>query len=357
MRRGLGGLYLRGGVYWYHFSVRGKLVRASTHKKDEAEALQVYLKARADYGVGLDDRDPLTLEHLRAIVLQDYTLSGHRSIRRVRSAFANLAASFGSEPVSTITLSHLTRYAAARKEAGASPATYRYELVILKRGMRLAHREGRLASIPPFPSIRVENARTGFFEPEDFIRIHALLPADVKNLVEFLYLTGWRKDEAMHLEWRHVDMKHGSIHLDRGLTKNRAGRLLPFAADDRLKSILEEQRAYTDTVELERRVKVPWVFHRNGLRVKSFRTAWEKARKEAGLESALVHDFRRTAARRFIRAGANEKVTMELLGHKTRSMLDRYNVLNLRDMEDAVRLAARYEVSQTSSRPRKRRGR
>ena len=40
------------------------------------------------------------------------------------------------------------------------------------------------------------NARTGFFEPEQFEAVCAHLPAYLRPLVTFMYLTGWRRERS-----------------------------------------------------------------------------------------------------------------------------------------------------------------
>lgn len=69
----------------------------------------------------------------------------------------------------------------------------------------------RLPRVPVIDMPRVHNARQGFFEEEDLQAILPHLPDHARNLVEFLYLTGWRVGEALRLHWSDVDLKRQCV--------------------------------------------------------------------------------------------------------------------------------------------------
>jgi integrase len=117
--------------------------------------------------------------------------------------------------------------------------------------------------------------------------------------------------------------------LEVGETKNDEGRTIYM--DSELKAIMEYRWS-------NRRNLLPYVFlNRYGNdRVKRFEKAWKKACNDAKIGLRHFHDFRRTAVRNMVRSGVPERVAMMISGHKTRSVFDRYNIVNDSDLKLAT---------------------
>lgn len=326
----MGSVRKMGSGWQLVYQANGKRHFEIVHVKNESDAIRE-LKIRegreADPRKPAWARDPLTFDDLAADLENEYKARGRRSADTLKWRTQNLKRYFGGRQAASITASDVREYTAQRLADGASPSTIRAELAKLKAMFNLAIRSERMERKPYFPMPREAHPRTGFFEAEDFERVRAHLPEHLKPIAEFGYYTGWRRSEITSLQWEQLDLEQGTVRLWAGTTKNDAGRLLPLGPE--LSRILKEQLD-------KRKPGCPWVFHRKGRRILTFYKAWRDACQDAGVPGKLFHDFRRSAARNFTRAGLTKGEAKALGGWKTDSVFERYNLTDERDLPNAA---------------------
>ena len=337
--RGQGTIYQRGSIFWIVYFFRGKRHRESAKSTRRADAVKLLRRRMGEMGAGRlvgPDAERTTFDDLARMLVEDYTANERKSLRRVQTALTHLRPAFAFSRALDITTDRLNVYVSTRRAEHAAPATIKQELALLRRAFTLAIKAGHLAVRPAFPTITVNNTRTGFFERAEFEAVRDALPEAMQAVATFAYLTGWRKQEILGLQWRDVDLTAGVLRLEPGTTKNMEGRAFPFSALPDLAALLRERREATTAVERRTGELVPWVFHRNGRQIRAYHGAWRAACDRAGLSGHLMHDFRRTAVRNLERAGVPRSVAMQLTGHRTEAVYRRYAIVAEADLREGV---------------------
>lgn len=281
----------------------------------------------------LPDGTPLTFDTMAHAYLEDYVLQQYRTLNTARPRVEHLRECFGGWSAEAITGDSIRNYQLRRRNQGAQAATINRETSALSRMFQLAIRREQLERMPLFPKRLEENPpRDGFFEHAEYLKVRAHAPASYRDVLDFAYYSGWRRNEILHLTWDEVDITGGVIRLTPRRSKTKTGRVLPIS--EPLRNVLKRRLRQRDKRD-------PRVFRRDGVPVRQWRTALRDACRKAKMPHRLLHDCRRTAARNLIRAGVPERVAMLLTGHKTRAVFDRYNIVNERELLTAgERLAA-----------------
>lgn len=224
------------------------------------------------------------------------------------------------------------------------------------------------------------NARQGYFEHHEYLAARKAIPAYLKPVISMAYYTGMRKEEILGLQWYQVDLMERKITLKAEDTKTKESRIIYL--EEELLEVIHYQMALRDS----RFPNCPWVFfNEEGQRIGEFRKTWKTALTKIGLGMVkcldcghlvklpnpenppakgkrekpvcpkcqskrftwawkIFHDFRRTGVRNMVRAGVPERVAMAISGHKTRSIFERYNIVNEEDLKKASLRVKEYNL-------------
>jgi integrase len=380
--RAHGCVYLRPDSPYYRvsYSAGGRRYcenTKTTSLKQARKILDSRLGIVAVGGVLPTDMNRTTVAELLQLVASDYGAQKLKSVRDMRRRTRLHLAPFflvmvdekgnlsGGMRATAVTTDSLNRYVAARQEAGATNATINRELSILRRGFTLGEEATppKVLKAPRFPRLKESAPRRGFLEDAQYDALTRAYPELwFRGLLECAKTFGWRSAELKNLRCEQVDLISGTIRLDPGSTKNSDGRVVVMT--DAVRVLLT---ALTDAKKGDQ-----FVFTRpNGRPVRDFRAVWRNACVTAGIgrwycpkcdlkeldaegkcdggcgeiwkrkrwhfHGAIFHDNRRSACRAMVRRGIPERVAMQISGHRTRSIYDRYNITS----ESDLRLAAR----------------
>lgn len=152
-------------------------------------------------------------------------------------------------------VSHVRKYVAMRRDQGALDSSVNRELSMVRRGFRLAMKENPplVRKGPEIVKLEEDNARAGFLEVDQYMRLLDKLPERLKALFVCAYHVGTRKGELRKIQVHQVDFEARKIYFRAAQTKGKKARAVPIYGE----------MEYWLRRQLERRPEgCPWVLFR-----------------------------------------------------------------------------------------------
>ena len=327
--RGRDGKRHKSTTWFLKYYVNGKPLRESTGTENRNEAIRILrqkMAKSARYSEYSEQLERVLVDQLLDLVIEDYRFNqrsttydaGLRVDKHLRPFFAQKKAVEVTSPI-------IKKYTSARSKEAES-ATVNKELAYLRRAFRLGlqHEPSLVEKVPYIRMLPVDNARTGMVDHEQYRALRDSLPSYARIALVVAYHTGARKGEIQKIRLDKIDFRANRIELPGKTTKNRAARFLPIYGD--MQAELDMAISIADG-------NCAFLVQDKGRRIADWEKSWKTACAVAKIDNALFHDLRRTALTNMIETGFSEKEAMEISGHKTRYVFDRYHIVSQRRLK------------------------
>lgn len=340
-------VFKRGGVWWYEFVYAGKRIRESAKTSRKTIAIESERNRRLELekthaGMPTERRENriMSVNDFVRPYIESYGLN-HRptSVAFITSSLKNVQRLMGNELLPDVTEQRIRQYVSDRLKEDASGRSINAELGELSRAL------GKHWSVL-WPRVRKleENKDVGkaLSAEEEQRLIEAAQESKspvLQTLIRVALLTGMRIGELTGLTWRQIDFGEGVVTVGKAKTAAGTGRQIPMN-DDLLQALGEHkywfQREFGET-------KPEYFLFPFGSPTPSdptrpmveVKTAWETVREKAKVDCRW-HDFRHTVCTKLAEAGVPESTMLAIMGHMSRSMLERYSHIRLAAKRQAV---------------------
>ena len=281
---------------------RGDAVIAFNHKVQEVFNLL--------HGVKSEIKE-IKFNEFADLYLRDYAMVAKESgktdeyrLKRIKEYFKVI------DDLREITPLMIQKFRAERLKEGVSKVTTNREIQLLKKMFNVAIEENYLEENPA-KKIKLyselDTVRDRVLSEEEEPRLFSELAEHVRPFALMSLHTGMRKGELHKLMWCNVDLEKRQIKVEK--TKSKKVRFIP------INSVLFDEFS---------RLKLKKGQEQRVFPFKYTQTAWENARRRAGLEDLTFHDLRRTFGTRLLEAGVDIVTISKLYGHSSVLVTQRY---------------------------------
>jgi len=233
----------------------------------------------------------------------------------------------------------IASYQARRKSEDASARTLNKELQVLRQILKRYKLWANLQDDVKFERESDHNIGKAMSD-EDETRLLSSCESNplLRAVVSLALNTALRKNEIRTLRWQQIDLLERTLTVGRTKTEGGSGRVIPlnsvgYTALVRWAGRFPEAKPgdyvfpSCEAAGIERE-------HPDAERIdpsrpiKSWRSAWRRALKDAGL-SIRFHDLRHTCLTKLAEGQASEQTRMSIAGHLSRKMLEHYSHIRM----------------------------
>jgi integrase len=332
------------GTYWMRFRFAGRFVHESARTTSKTLARDAERQRRRELETKWNHVErrtlPPTFEQAATQWLEQ--AKPHLAVRTYDiyevATRCHLTPALGKLLLCDIDAREIAAYQARRKADGASARTLNKELQVLRQVLKRFKLWTMLQG-----EVKFEREHTSIgkaLTPEEESRLLAVCESNslLHTVVSIALNTALRRNEIRMLRWSQVDLFKRTLIVGQTKTEGGSGRVVPL-----------NRVAYTALVrwagrfpktELEHYVfpacenarfdtKHPHSANIDATApMKSWRTAWRRALKDAKLEIRF-HDWRHCCITKLAESQASEQTIMAIAGHLSRKMVEHYSHIRM----------------------------